>query len=81
MTTRQNDETLVALWELGLSDEQIGMLLRVSARSIYRMRNRLGLEANLQGKLLDPKTGGPLTRDELMRRGRGIMAWQTRRAV
>ena len=80
MTTRQNDAILTALWELGATDEQIATLMRLSPRTVKAYRRNLELTVNDFSGLRDPRTGSDIPRDEIMRRGRLIVA-QQRRAV
>lgn len=78
MTTRQSEATLTALWELGLTDDQISTLMRLSTRTVETYRKNFGLAVNDFGGLCDPRTGSDIPRDELMRRGRLIVAQQRR---
>ena len=74
MTTRQSEATLTALWELGLTDDQISTLMRLSARTVETYRRNFGLAVNDFSGLCDPRTGSPITRDEVMRRGRLVLS-------
>ena len=73
-TKKPPDGLFIALWELGLNDTDIARLLGASAAAAGMWRRTIDLEAHPCTKqMLDPATGRPIQREELIARGQEIL--------